>query len=272
MKKDELGIRMKENYENRAKTSLIRRMPVAIRIDGKAFHTFTRGMKKPFDEILMHTIQNTLLYLCENIQGCVFGYTQSDEITLILVDYKTLTSDAWFDYKVQKLCSVSASMATMAFNKFFAKNVQNEIADYALGSNEPGVPQYFTTLKNAMEKGAMFDARCFNIPKEEVVNLVYWRQQDAIRNSVQMCGQAYFSQTELQGKNQQDIKNMLKEANIMDWDALSPDLQHGVACRELTDEEISTSCYQSSSKWIIDNAMPVLLGEDRAYLEKLIDF
>lgn len=276
MKKDELGMRMKENYENRAKTSLIRRMPVAIRIDGKAFHTFTRGMQKPFDEILMHTMQNTLLYLCENIQGCVFGYTQSDEITLILVDYKTLTSDAWFDYKVQKLCSVSASMATMAFNKFFAKNVQNEIADYVLESNEPGILQdmkaYFTTLKNAMEKGAMFDARCFNIPKEEVVNLVYWRQQDAIRNSVQMCGQAYFSQSELQGKNQQDIKNMLKEANIMDWDTLSPDLQHGVACRELTDEEISASSYKSSSKWIIDNAMPVLLGEDRAYLEKLIDF
>ena len=97
---DNLGKRMKEFYENRSKTQLIRRTPVAIRIDGKAFHTFTRGFQKPFDKILMKSMQKTMRYLCENIQGCVFGYTQSDEITLILVDYQKLTSDAWFDYEV----------------------------------------------------------------------------------------------------------------------------------------------------------------------------
>ena len=119
---DELGTRMKEFYEQVPKTRLVRRMPVAIRIDGKAFHTFTRGFDKPFDEVLIKSMQDTMKYLCENIQGCVFGYTQSDEITLILVDYKKLTSSAWFDYEVQKMCSISASMATMAFNRFFMEN------------------------------------------------------------------------------------------------------------------------------------------------------
>ena len=117
--RDNLGVRMKEFYEQIPKTKLMRRTPVAIRIDGKAFHTFTRGFRKPFDHILIKTMQETTKYLCENIQGCVLGYTQSDEITLILVDYQKLTSSAWFDYEVQKLCSISASMATMAFNKFF---------------------------------------------------------------------------------------------------------------------------------------------------------
>lgn len=101
-KRDDLGTRMKVFYEAIPKTKLVRRVPVAIRIDGKSFHTFTRKFQKPFDEVLIKSIQDTMKYLCENIQGCVMGYTQSDEITLILVDYKKLTSDAWFDYEVQK--------------------------------------------------------------------------------------------------------------------------------------------------------------------------
>lgn len=126
---DELGTRMKTFYEQIPKTRLMRRTPVAIRIDGKAFHTFTRGFQKPFDKVLMTTMQETTKYLCENIQGCVFGYTQSDEITLILIDYKELNTSAWFDYEVQKLCSISASMATMAFNKYFSENVDKYNSD-----------------------------------------------------------------------------------------------------------------------------------------------
>jgi tRNA(His) 5'-end guanylyltransferase len=118
---DELGKRMKEFYEQVPKTRLVRRTPVAIRIDGKAFHTFTRGFKKPFDEVLGRAMRETMKYLCENIQGCVLGYTQSDEITLILIDYQTFNTSAWFDYEIQKICSIAASMATMAFNKAFAK-------------------------------------------------------------------------------------------------------------------------------------------------------
>lgn len=95
---DSLGDRMKGFYEARSKTSLVRRMPVIIRLDGKAFHTFTKGFQKPFDSMLMKAMQETMKYLCENIQGCVLGYTQSDEITLVLVDYKKLTSEAWFNY------------------------------------------------------------------------------------------------------------------------------------------------------------------------------
>ena len=135
MKRDKLGDRMKTNYEEVYKYKLTRRTPVIIRLDGKAFHTFTRGLKKPFDEIFMMSMQETMKYLCENIQGCVLGYTQSDEITLVLVDYKKLDSSAWFDYEVQKLSSVSASMATVAFNKCFEYNVEKfkeEMKDLAI--------------------------------------------------------------------------------------------------------------------------------------------
>lgn len=133
-------------------------------------------------------------YLCKNIQGCVLGYTQSDEITLILVDYKRLNSSAWFDYEMQKMCSIAASMATMAFNKAFSRAINEEVIKWATGLTPQSVEiqrehqKYIETLRAAETKGAMFDARCFNIPKEEVTNLVYWRQLDATRNSIQMVG------------------------------------------------------------------------------------
>ena len=114
--KDSLGDRMKK-YEYITRTHLIPRMPVIIRLDGKAFHQFCNGLKRPFDDILIKTMQDTTKYLCENVQGCVLGYTQSDEITLVLVDYKTLDTTSWFDNNIQKIVSVSASMATMAFNR-----------------------------------------------------------------------------------------------------------------------------------------------------------
>ena len=123
MIKDALGDRMKKYYEEVSKTRLVRRMPVIIRLDGKAFHTFTRGFKKPYDQVLGNSMVRTMEYLCQNIQGCIFGYTQSDEITLVLVDYKNLNSAAWFDYQVQKIVSVSAGMASMYFNKIFCSKV-----------------------------------------------------------------------------------------------------------------------------------------------------
>jgi len=123
MSKDNIGDRMKTNYESRSKTFLIRRTPVIIRLDGKAFHTFTKGMIRPFDNLSTETMRETTKYLCENIQACKMGHTQSDEITLLLTDYDTLTTDAWFNYSVQKMCSISASMATLVFNKIFSSNV-----------------------------------------------------------------------------------------------------------------------------------------------------
>lgn len=265
---DELGTRIKTFYEQIPKTKLMRRTPVAIRIDGKAFHTFTRGFRKPFDYILIKTMQETTKYLCENIQGCVLGYTQSDEITLILVDYQKLTSSAWFDYEVQKLCSISASMATMAFNKYFAENVANEILEYktSMVKIRQEIKEYHDTLRAAVNKGAMFDARCFNIPKEEVTNLIYWRQLDATRNSIQMVGQANFSHKELQNKSCNDIQDMLYEQKGINWNDFPVDYKRGAACiRVNTESNDALHC-----EWKIDKNMPMLKGDDRDYLDKLI--
>lgn len=279
---DDLGVRMKTFYEQIPKTKLMRRCPVAIRIDGKAFHTFTRGFQKPFDEVLIKSMQETMKYLCENIQGCVLGYTQSDEITLILVDYKKLTSSAWFDYEVQKICSIAASMATMAFNKFF----RNNVGDYLYENyDDQYLADYIETLQNAVDKGAMFDARCFNIPKEEVTNLLYWRQDDAAKNSIQMVGRAFFSHKELHKKSRNDIQDMLMTQKGINWNDF-PTYQKRGSCCIKTEEKITEDITIIKNRfgedgkkhvvnmkrphWIIDTEIPIFKGEGREYIDRLV--
>ena len=277
MDKTTIGDRMKNNYENITRYYLTRRIPVIIRIDGKAFHTFTRGFKKPFDDIFVKTMQETMKYLCENIQGCVLGYTQSDEISLVLTDYAELTTDAWFGNNLQKMCSVSASMATMAFTKYFVKNVK-ECERMALIGNVvlfEDDEKYINVLKKAIEKGAMFDSRVFTIPKEEVCNYLIWRQQDATRNSIQSVGQANFSQKELHGKSCNNIQDMLMLQKSINWNDYSTTLKRGSCCIKTDDSlteynEVGNICgYIKRSKWVIDNEIPIFT-EDRNYVEKLI--
>lgn len=252
---DLLGDRMKEFYESRAKTKLTRRTPVIIRLDGKAFHTFTRGFRKPFDEVLSTAMQETMKYLCENIQGCVLGYTQSDEITLVLVDYQNLNTDAWFGYDVQKLCSVAASMATLSFNRNFIRGAMLE-------------PEKGTELTNAYfesaSKGALFDARCFNIPKEEVTNCILWRQQDATRNSISSTGQTYFSHKQLEGLNSNQIQELLFKEKGINWNDYPAKFKRGSCC-------IKVHTTDDRSEWRIDNEIPIFKGDDRDYVENLIN-
>ena len=275
MDRTTLGDRMKNNYENITRYYLTRRMPVIIRIDGRAFHTFTRGFKKPFDDILVSTMQDTMKYLCENIQGCVLGYTQSDEISLVLTDYAELTTDAWFGNNLQKMCSISASMATLAINKAFTRNISKQSKRFYTEYLEEKDASYIETLEIAMNKGAMFDSRVFTIPKEEVCNALIWRQQDATRNSIQSVGQANFSQKELHGKSCNNIQDMLMTQKGINWNDYSTTLKRGSCCIKADDslteyDEVGNICgYTERSKWVIDNEIPIFT-QDRNYVEKLI--
>lgn len=273
-KNDSLGDRMKENYENRAKTFLVRRMPVIIRLDGKAFHTFTKGLKKPYDEIFHNTMNATMKYLCENIQGCKLGYTQSDEITLLLTDYDTLTTDAWFDNNVQKICSVSASMATMAFNQYFALGAHEYERDiYEAWNVSEDEYKYCDALHRKMHS-AMFDSRCFNIPAEEVTNCLIWRQQDATRNAIQMLGQCNFSHKELHNKSCNDIQDMLMTQKGINFNDMPTEFKRGVCCLKEEYYPEPVAGYENCpidatsvrTRWVLDKEIPIFT-QDRDYVE-----
>ena len=272
---NDLGKRMKENYEDIFKNKLMRRTPVIIRLDGKAFHTFTKGFNKPFDKVLLNTMADTMKFLCENIQGCIFGYCQSDEISLLLIDYKTFDTEAWFDYEVQKVCSISAAIATLAFNRLFGMYIDNYVGEL-LKAKEYSIEderKYISTLNNALNRGALFDSRCFNIPREEVTNYFYWRQLDATRNSIQMVGQANFSHKELQNKSCNDIQNMLLTQKDINWNNMPTYQKRGSACTRYEDRvEYPDGTYVWRNKWKIDKEIPIFKDDGREYIEKLINF
>ncbi len=267
-KKDSLGDRMK-NYENVPKIKLMRRTPVVIRLDGKAFHTFTKGFVKPFDEVFMKTMSDTMKALCENIQGCVLGYTQSDEISLILVDYQAITTDAWFDNNVEKMCSVSASMATLFFNNAW----RNNVAEWAANNDNPEQAKVYVSRLYK----ALFDSRVFSLPKEEVMNYLVWRQQDATRNSILSVGQANFSQKQLSGKSCNVIQDMLFTEKGINWNDYPIPCKRGVCCikkpvafQPKSDVwDFADNCYRM--KWVIDTEIPIFNREPE-YVNKLVFF
>lgn len=194
--------RMKDNYETRARSYLSRRTPVIMRLDGKAFHTYTKGLNKPFDEGLIEDMAETTKYLCKNIQGAKCAYVQSDEISILITDFDTLDTQAWFDYEVQKMCSISASLASVHFT-WLRLNRWLKTA--------PGKDSVALNLITATQNAA-FDSRVFNIPKEEVANYFLARQKDAVKNSISMLAQSLYSHgkpnSELDKKNQSEMQEM----------------------------------------------------------------
>lgn len=209
----DISTRMKDFYESRTRTFLPRRTYTIIRLDGKAFHTFTRGMAKPFDEGLIGAMGETSLFLCNQIQGVKFAYSQSDEISLLLTDFDNLQTNAWFDGNIQKIVSVSASFATAKFNEAISKYKDCPLA--------------------------FFDSRVFTIShKEEVVNYFLWRQQDATRNSIQMVARSLYSQNECFNKNASQLQEMIFQKG-QNWNDIPTHQKRGV-CYKKYSVDLST--------------------------------
>lgn len=232
-----LAERMK-GYENIPKNFLMRRTPVIIRLDGAHFKNFTRTLDKPFDGVLTRAMEGTLLHLCKTIQGCVFGYSQSDEISLLLCDFQTLTTDGWFGYNVQKMVSTAAAMTTLAFNHNFESAAEEfsrkTLSRGIFSGDHTFIGQYITdkmrSYKDALKKCPTFDARVFNLPKEEVNNYFVWRQADGERNAVSALAQKNYSQKQLNGISTEQLKIKLKEEKNIDWKAMPLANTRGFIC------------------------------------------
>jgi tRNA(His) 5'-end guanylyltransferase len=276
MNKDSLGDRMKQ-YENVTRLYLTKRMPLIIRIDGKAFHSFTKGFQRPFDEVLIKTMQETAKYLCENIEGCKLAYTQSDEISLLLTDYDQIETQPWFDKNLLKIVSIGASMATLAFNSLFQKNIAISEEDEGIdllsfNTEDNEKTNLYHSYWKSSYKGALFDARAFVLPREEVCNYFIWRQNDCTRNSIQMVAQSCFSHKELQGKSCNELQNMLLTKKDINWNNFSVPEKRGSCCTKTQIETIldsRTGQEKNRLKWCIDYNIPIF-KENREYIESLI--
>lgn len=231
-----LGDRMKEFYENRTKTFLNRRTITIIRLDGKGFSKFTKNLNKPFDDGFSDDMDATAIFLCENIQGAKFAYTQSDEISVVLCDYDTLETSAWFDYSVQKMTSIAASLATAKFNQL--RHVRSTM-------------QGMEGLAESLNKLAFFDARVFQVPTvDEMVNAMIFRQQDCTRNSISMAASANFSHKLLEGKSGSDKQEMLFNEKGINWNDYKTKYKRGVVIKRVADIDYSGEAAAVRRNWV----------------------
>ena len=240
MSRDALGDRMKAYYENITRIFLPRRNYTIIRVDGKAFHTYTRSMRRPFDDGLISKMDNTAKYLCKNMMGAKFAFVQSDEISILLTDFDTIKTSAWFDNNLQKMSSISASMATAAFNK-------------AVFLSSDTVSLH--------SKWAEFDSRVFQIPsKIEVANYFIWRQNDATRNSIASVAQSLYSHKELLNKNTSEQQEMIFQKGI-NWNDFPASLKRG---RLIVKDEL----VGNRTDWVVKE--PPIFSKQQDFLYNLI--
>lgn len=226
-----LSERMKE-YEGSFKVALPQNMPVIVRLDGSHFRTFTRNMKKPFDERLYQAFCETTEYLVKNIPGVKFAYYQSDEISLLIRNDDKISTEPWFKNSLQKILSVSASLTTAKFNE--------------------SIKKHFPSAELAT-----FDSRAFIIPEKEIKNYFLWRQNDASRNSLSMLMQSKYTQKELIGLNREKMINKLYEdLNLIYEEELDIKYRHGISFEKLVVED------KKKPQWVINEKMPSLLKED----------
>lgn len=285
MSHDELGQRMKDQYESRTRYSLPRRTYTIIRLDGKAFHTFTKNFDRPFDLNFIDMMNETAKELCKQIQGAKFAYVQSDEISILLTDFSTIKTDAWFDGNIQKIASVSASIATAAFNN----RRLHQIAEGAIKGHRWAEIDLSAAHAECLIP-AHFDSRVFTIPDmAEIENYLIWRQNDATRNSIQMSAQNMYSQKELNGKGINELQELIFQKGV-NWNDYPVGFKRGrmiVRKQEsvdvqdvyvtVTDKETgqviqtlkSTSGKVIRNRWVTDEEIPIFT-QNRGYLADLI--
>lgn len=252
MSQDNLGDRMK-SYEDASRHYLPRRLPLVIRLDGKAFHTYTRGLQRPYDGRLMEAMNDVTKVLCQQVQNVVMGYTQSDEISLLLMDYKDQKTTSWFDSNLQKMASVSAGIASA----------------YLTAES----PLIFREMRPAV-----FDARVFVLPPHEANNYFIWRQQDWNRNSLAMLAQSLYSHRELQGKGRAEQHELCFQKGF-NWAAYPSHIKDGrvIVKRQVEkpytiDEPDGTreigTVYRS--EWYVPTETPIF-AQDRDFVKNLLE-
>ena len=253
--KDPLNSRIKQNYELRQRHYLTRRTPVIVRLDGKSFSKYTAPLKDRFHQGFIEVMNLTAIKLAKEIQGVQFAYIQSDEISLLLHDYKTLQSEAWFDYCQNKVESISAAIASATFT----------MESWRIWTTQSRVePRPYYSLLYDDIKPAYFDSRSFNVPESEVCNAFLARQRDAIKNSINSLGQSIYSHKELQGKNCGEIQEMCfqKEHN---WNDLPTYMKRG-RCIVKTSYEVNGT---TRTKWVVDNEIPEF-SQNRNYVNQYL--
>jgi tRNA(His) guanylyltransferase len=233
-----LDVRQKA-YEQPFNQVLPCRIPLIVRIDGCHFHSYTKTLPRPFDDVFMTAMDNVAAALCQEISGAQLAYVQSDEISLLIHTYKKLDSQAWAGNRVNKITSLTAGIASATMT-LESVNVFGE------------------------HRSGYFDSRAFVIPESDINNYFLWRQRDATRNSIMVVAQSMYSPKQLHKKNTDELQEMIFQKDV-NWNDLPVPYKRG---RCIIKETFDLNG-AIRTRWIPDNNIPVF-SQDTEYIEKYL--
>ena len=213
-------------YRSLSDYKLLPNSYVIVMLDGRSFsHMIKNKFLKPFDDNFIRMMNETAEYVCKNVQGCKFAFVQSDEISLVLTDFDTPTTDAFFSNRLCKLQSIIASLATAKFNQLMTSYHFDKMWD------EGYAPDLSVdNICNKIEELPLyqFDCKCWNVPTyNDVFAWLLYRQNDCIKNSKQQTAQTCLPHKELLGKNTDEQIALLKETKGIDWTLFPNDRKYG---------------------------------------------
>ncbi len=256
-------------YEDANFSFLKRNVPMVINITGEDYAGFVKRFQKPYDPLFIASMQRTLSYLCEQVPGCVFGYNHGFEFVLVIAPPSNIEQSSWFSYDLQKISSLTASMAGLHFNKDFEKSAKN----YVLAGNNFDQTKKLNAMQgyvHAIDKGAIFSACCFNLPVEELHKYLYLKQKASLDRAIKEMGQTYFEEAELAGKSPSDIQFMVFNKCGINFDNYPIPFKRGSACLKNRMENGFLLCETApEGNWFIDKEMPLMREENRNYIDCL---
>lgn len=265
-KKEEIT---KSYFENASFSFLKRNMPMVIAVSGENYLEFIKDFQKPYDSIFILAMQNTLKHLCDAVPGCIFGYTEDFDLILVITPPENIENSSWFNYDTQKIVSLASSMTAMEFNKTFEKSAKS----YVLAGNNFDETKKINAMQgyvNAIDKGAIFSAKCFNLMADELYKYIYAKQKESINTAIKEMGRSYFKEEDLANKSSSDIQFMVFDKAGINFDDYPASFKHGSACiRNYKNGDSLFSELNPIGAWVIDNKMPMMREVNRNYIDRL---
>ena len=237
-------------------TILQKGVPVFIRLQFRAFNTFSKPLKTKFDAVINYAMEQTTIKLCQEVQGTILALTTRDIITLVVVDFNKLNSTAWLGYDIANICSATASIASVAFTKNMLQNID------MLKNKHKDV----TTYEQCMTRDVSFSCKCFNVPTNRIVEMLYLKQLECRRESVQLFASQYLDKKTRNGKSNDELVDLIKDEYGVSWDTISNANQIGYLCHK------GNRPFAERRKWRIDSKFPLMnVGDNRRQIDEIIN-
>lgn len=260
----------KSFYENISYNFLKRNETAAIIINGENYKEYSEKFQKPYDNIFISSMNKALIHMCSQIPTCLFGYTSCFDMAIFFSSPETFEQTSWFNYDTNRIATYASSVVTFEYNKVFEKTAKS----YVMSGKNFDETRKFTAMQgyvSAIDAGAFFTAKCFNIKKDQIIDYIYLLQKQTIQDAVHEMGRIYFNDNELAGKTSSEIQLMVFDKAGLNFDSYPDPFKHGSFCvRNFEHNGELIVPEAEEGEFVIDESSPLLKPDSKTYIEKIL--